>query len=185
MGKIWFTSDLHFGHDRQFLWGPRGFENIQEHDEVIIEKWNSVVDKEDDVYVLGDLMLNDNVNGLSCLRQLNGKLHIIYGNHDSDARIKLYQDSGFDCIGYATMIKYKGYHFYLSHFPTLTDNLEKESLKQCTLNLFGHTHQQKNFYEDRPYMYHVGLDSHNCYPVLIDDIIKEMYEKVDECLKML
>ena len=44
MGKIWFTSDLHFGHDREFLWGPRGFENIQEHDAVIFEKWNSVVD---------------------------------------------------------------------------------------------------------------------------------------------
>lgn len=179
MSKIWFTSDLHFGHDREFLWGPRGFENIQEHDEVIIEKWNSVVDKEDDVYVLGDLMLNDNVNGLSCLRQLNGKLHIVYGNHDTDARIKLYQDSGFDCIGYATLIKYKGYHFYLSHFPTLTTNTNDndKSLKAHIINICGHKHT-KNKFEDMPFgiIYHCETDAHNCTPILIDTIIEDIIE---------
>ena len=34
-------------------------------------------------------------------------------------------------------------------------------------------------------MYHVGLDSHNCYPVLLDDIIQEMKDKVKECLAFL
>lgn len=33
MGKIFLTSDLHFGHQREFLYGPRGFNTIQEHDE--------------------------------------------------------------------------------------------------------------------------------------------------------
>lgn len=50
-----------------------------------------------------------------------------------------------------------------------------------TLNLYGHTHQTTNFYEDRPYMYHVGVDSHNGYPVLLDDIIEQMKIKVEEC----
>lgn len=79
------------------------------------------------------------------------------------------------------MLDYKKYHFYMSHFPTLTGNLEKESLKQMTLNLYGHTHQNSNFYEDRPYMYHVGVDSHDGYPVSLDKIIEEMNDKVEEC----
>ena len=53
MGRIFVSSDLHFGHDREFLWGPRGFRSSIEHDEAIIANWNSVVGKEDIVYVFG------------------------------------------------------------------------------------------------------------------------------------
>ena len=73
----------------------------------------------------------------------------------------------------------------MSHFPTLTGNLEAESLHQMTLNLHGHTHSKDMFYEDRPYMFNVALDAHNCYPVLLDDIIEHMKNKVNECLQML
>lgn len=174
MNKIYLTSDLHFGHNKEFLYVPRGFASIEEHDETIIKNWNEIIDNNDDIFVLGDLMLNDNELGLERLRCLNGNLHIIRGNHDTDIRMSLYKEAGFHVIGCADIFHYRRYHFYLSHFPTLTANLEKESLHQCTLNLYGHTHQKTNFYEDRPYMYHVGLDSHNCYPVLLDDIIEEM-----------
>jgi calcineurin-like phosphoesterase family protein len=83
------------------------------------------------------------------------------------------------------MIHYKGYHFYLSHYPTFTSNLEKESLKQCTINLFGHTHQQDNFYQGIPYLYHVGMDSHDCYPVLLDNAIEDMKQEVKKCFEQL
>lgn len=184
---IYLSSDLHFGHQREFLYGPRGFTSIDEHDETIIQNWNSVVTNEDDVYILGDLMLGDNASGLKKLSRLNGKLHLVYGNHDTDVRKELYKTlpNVVEMCGWATTIKYHKYHFYLSHFPTLTGNLEAESLKQCSLNLFGHTHQREKFYEDRPYMFHVGLDSNNNYPVLLDDIVEEMKNKVQECLNYL
>lgn len=185
---IYVTSDLHFGHDRQFIFQPRGFENIQEHDEALIERWNSVVKDEDDVYILGDLMLKDNKHGIECLSRLKGHKYFVTGNHDTDTRIPLYTDeqtANITWCGDATRLRYNGYHFYLSHYPTLTSNLEKETLKQMTLNLFGHTHQKTNFYEDRPYMYHVGVDSHNCYPVSLDKIIEDMKDKVKECIDML
>ena len=35
MSKIWFTSDLHFCHDRDFIYGPRGFKSVQEMNEAI------------------------------------------------------------------------------------------------------------------------------------------------------
>lgn len=182
---IFFTSDLHFAHDRQFLFVPRGFKNIAEHNEAIIERWNRVVSPEDTVYILGDLMLNDNAVGAECLKRLNGVKYFVRGNHDTDARLSIYLDAGLIYLGDASRLKYNGYHFYLSHYPTLTGNLEAESLKKCTLNLFGHTHSKEKFFEDRPYMYNIALDAHNCYPVEIEQIIKDMKNAVEECKEML
>ena len=184
MGKIWISSDLHFGHDRGFLYEPRGFKTIEEHDEEIIKNWNELVAADDDVYLLGDLMLNDNEHGIECLKRLNGNLHFIRGNHDTDTRWVLYAELG-KTLGWAYVIKYRKYHFYLSHYPTMTGNLEAESLHQVAINLFGHTHQQHNFYQDIPFMYHVGMDSHNNKPVLLDDIIEDIKAKANECLEML
>lgn len=186
MGKIYLTSDLHFCHDREFLFKPRGFENVYDMNEAIVKNWNETIDMEDDVYVLGDLMLNNNYEGARLIKNLKGKIHIILGNHDTDARMGLYENF-YNVVEvlYATMIHYNGYHFYLSHFPTVTSNLEKENLKQCTINLYGHTHQKTNFYNDMPFMYHVGLDSHNCTPVSLDDIIEDCKAKVIECKSQL
>lgn len=187
MPKIWLTSDLHFCHDRGFIYEPRGFNSVDEHNKTIVSNWNKVVSEDDDVYVLGDLMLNDNETACEYIKQLNGRIHIVRGNHDTDARWAIYTSlpNVVELCGWSTMIHYRKYHFYLSHFPTLTGNLEKESLHQCTLNVFGHTHDRERFYEDRPYMYNVALDAHNNTPVLLDDIIEEMKEKVRECIKML
>ncbi len=75
--KIWFTSDLHFGHNKEFLYKPRGFNSIEEHDETIINNFNSVVSNDDEVFILGDLMLVNNDNGIECLKKLNGKKYIL------------------------------------------------------------------------------------------------------------
>lgn len=187
---IWLTSDWHFNHDREFIWKARGFSSVQEMNEAIIQRHNALVRPDDDVYVLGDSSLGGGDTQIlaankTLIERLNGRLHIIRGNHDTDRRVIMYE-SCKNVVGpvlYADMLHYKGYHFYLSHFPTLTGNLEKESLKQCTCNLFGHTHQTTNFHLDMPFMYHVGVDSHNCAPVLLDNIIEEMKMKVIECLK--
>ena len=191
MSKIFITSDFHFNHDREFVWGARGFHNIQEMNEAIIERFNSTVAPEDDVYVLGDLCLGGGEKGMTAINQslierLNGHLHIICGNHCTPARQEMYKlCNNVVEVVYATILKYKGYHFYLSHFPTMTANLEKETLKQCTISLYGHTHQKNNFYQDIPFMYHVGCDSHDCYPVLLDDAIEEMKIKVKECYEVI
>ena len=187
MGRILASSDTHFGHDREFLWGPRGFRSSIEHDEAVIAAWNSVVKPEDIVYLLGDMMLGDSEYGKSCVRRLNGHIKLVRGNHDTDRRWnEVYTDlPNVELVGWSEVIHYRKYHFYLSHFPTLTGNLEKESLHQMTLSLHGHTHSRDKFYEDRPYMYNVALDAHHNAPVLLDDIIEDMKEKVKECINYL
>ena len=74
-------------HNRGFLYEPRGFSSIEEHDETIIENWNKTVKPEDVIYLLGDAMLNDNDKGIQCLNKLNGRILFIRGNHDSNERI--------------------------------------------------------------------------------------------------
>lgn len=184
--NIWLTSDLHFCHDRAFVYEPRGFSNIEDMNQAIVERWNTIVQPEDTVYVLGDIMLNDNKEGIRLLKSLNGRIHIVLGNHDTATREALYREcENVESVEIAARLKYRGYHFFMTHYPCLTGNLEKESLKQCTLNLYGHTHQQTNFFQDLPYVYHVGVDSHNCIPVHIDQIIEDMNAKVEECKSML
>ena len=187
MGRIFITSDTHFGHDREFLWGPRGFTNYVEHDTAIIENWNNTVTDDDIVYHLGDVMLGDNNYGMGCLALLNGQIKIIPGNHDTPSRLELYKKlPNVEVLGLAEMIKYKKYNFYLSHHPTMTSNLEKAPyLRMHLINLYGHTHQQKPFYQDIPFMFHAGMDSNDCTPILLDDAIELMKEETQKCIQML
>ena len=186
MSRIFLTSDTHFGHDRAFLWSPRGFGNIKEHDEAIIKNWNSEITCDDEVYHLGDVMLGNNDYGMECLSKLNGQIKIIVGNHDTDTRIKLYETlPNVEILGWAYPLKYKKYHFLLSHHPTMTSNLEKAPyLRMHLINLYGHTHQKTNFYNDIPFMFHVGMDSHNCAPILLDDAIEMMKKETQKCLDL-
>lgn len=183
---IYLTSDLHFCHDRGFIYKPRGFQCVNDMNKAIVDRWNDVVNTDDDVYILGDVMLNTNDYGVHLLQLLKGRIHITIGNHDTNARIELYKNcQNVDEVVYASMIKYGDYRFWLGHYPTYTGDLHKKSLKQMLCSAFGHTHQTSNFYNDIPFMYHVGVDSHNCTPVPIEQVIAGMELKMEECRRML
>lgn len=180
---IFLISDTHFAHNKSFLYEPRGFTNIQEHDAQIIKNWNKVVSFCDDVYHLGDVMLGDNEYGLSCLKQLNGKIHIICGNHCTDARRALYES----CYNVEEVIdikrlRFKGYNFYLSHYPTITSNYDIDKpLKARVINLCGHSHTKDPFVDwDKGLVYHCELEAHDNKPVLLDDIIIDIKNKLKE-----
>lgn len=183
MSNIFLTSDTHFGHSKPFIYEPRGFKNIYEHDKTIIKNWNNVVNYDDEVFHLGDVMLNDNNYGLSCLKQLNGQIHIIRGNHCSDTRKELYKSCHNVvevCDG--KFFRYGKYHFMLSHYPSLTANHDEDKpLKTKMVNLCGHTHTKNPFYDwDKGVIYHVELDAHNCQVVNIEHIISDIKNKLKE-----
>lgn len=171
----YFTSDLHIGHDKPFIWQARGFDSIEEHDTQILLRWNATVSPEDTVYILGDLCMGGNEPEWNRIYKiLNGHKKFIHGNHDTLTKIERYvNEYNMEDLGLATIYKYsKKKKFYLSHYPTYTMNYEDK--KNPLINLFGHTHQKNNFFNNNPYMYHVGLDSHNCTPVSIEQIIKDI-----------
>ena len=175
---IYFTSDLHFCHDKWFLYVARGFKSIDDMNEAIIERWNSTVTPDDDVYVLGDLMLNDNEKGTECIRKLNGKIHIVLGNHDSDARILIYKSlPNVVSVSWAERLKYEGITMFMTHYPCMTRNSTKEPLKTAVFSLFGHTHSRELFYNGDPYAYNVSMDAHDCRPVSVEQVRKDIIEK--------
>jgi putative hydrolase protein len=66
MKKVFFTSDLHFGHrnimrhcpKRLEICGASDVDDITTHDKWLIDLWNGTVDKKDVVYMLGDFHLS-------------------------------------------------------------------------------------------------------------------------------
>ena len=186
---LFFTSDLHLGHDREFIYKPRGFNSLYEMEEKIIENWNSKVTNEDDVIVLGDFALGNNYEGLDeLIGRLNGRIFLLRGNHDTDHKMNYYKTNWHFMIKRIEHaddpIKYKKKTFMLSHYPMLTSNLESDP-DECIINLHGHTHSKEKFYNDIPYMYNVACDAHNCTPVSIDEIITDIENKIEECKKFL
>ena len=81
--KIFFTSDLHFGHENVIRFDNRPFDTEEEMDEEMIKRWNAKVGKGDIVYVLGDFIWKAATNeAVSIIRRLNGQIILIKGNHD-------------------------------------------------------------------------------------------------------
>lgn len=182
MNKIWLTSDLHFCHNKDFLYSPRGFESVYDMNEAIVKNFNEVIDWADKLYILGDCFLNNNEEGIKYLKRLPGEKHIIYGNHDTETRrnildtlaISHYYD--IHTHGDATTLDYNGYHFFLCHYPTMTANFDVDKpLKRRLLSLSGHTHSKEIW--DAAGGYNVALDAHNCYPVEINEIIQAFQSK--------
>lgn len=83
MSNIWFTSDHHFGHKNILVFEPeaRPFKTVEEMNETLIDRWNSVVRKGDIVYHLGDFAFGK--HNICIAERLNGKKRLVLGNHDS------------------------------------------------------------------------------------------------------
>ena len=184
--KTFFTSDLHFGHNKDFLYKPRGFDNIEEHDDTVIENWNSVVSKDDTVYVLGDIMMgNDTENSIRKLNRLNGNIIILLGNHDTNNKlieyakcrnVKFIRDTDRNIVPlYAQIVKDGKWSFYCSHYPTfMTGNFLHNDHLPKKIALHGHSHSQDK-YEYLEYgCYNIALDAHNNTPVLLEDIKEDL-----------
>lgn len=178
----YFISDLHLGHDREFLYVPRGFKSIEEHDKAIIDNWNSIITDDDNVYILGDLIMGDQDSGIEKLKKLKGNKYFVIGNHDTDVKCEKYKSIGITCKGFANIYKYKKYRFYISHYPTMTSNMDNDApINKHTINLSGHTHSKEKFYNDMPFIYNVACEANNCAPISIEDIIANIKMKIEEC----
>lgn len=104
---------------------------------------------------------------------LNGHIKFIIGNHDTTNKIDRYENVyGMENLGLAAFYRYsKKRNFYLSHYPTLVGNHEDKKFLWC---LSGHTHSHDPFQNEQGCVYNVALDAHNCTPVSIEQIIKDI-----------
>ena len=191
MSEIFFTSDPHFCHDRDFVYKARGFNSIEEHDEAIIRNWNEIVAQGDTVYMFGDLMMSaDRKGGLEKLSRLNGKIILVRGNHDTDAKFNDYLTCQNVCAelserdAFAKMIKVGKWSFLLSHWPTMVGDAIHGMHSRKFFCLHGHTHSKERFQFLEHGCYNVGMDAHNCRPVNVKEIQRDIIEELDRRRKI-
>ena len=130
MSTTRFIADLHLGHKNMAL--HRGFSTVEEHDEYIIKKWNSVVSKRDTTYLLGDLTMEKSTS-YHLLDRLNGIKHVVLGNHDRRQDVKKLLEHVDSVAG---MIKYKG--IFLTHCPVHPMEMDY----RIKHNIHGHIHEK-------------------------------------------
>ena len=140
-----YIADCHFYHDRICReMDNRGFSGFEEMNEYMITQWNAKVTSKDDVYILGDFSISRADATARILDRLNGKLHLIIGNHD-----KYLSDKQFDTRHWFRSdeayqeIRDNGRSVILSHYPVFCYKGQYRKDKQgkpLTYMLYGHVH---------------------------------------------
>lgn len=106
--SVFVTSDTHFNHVNmveKFCQESRPFNTVEEMNEAIVKNWNSVVSPDDTVYHLGDCFMGQLDTVAKYGSRLNGKIHVIPGNHDTKKRIaEMESSAGLSKIRYLALI---------------------------------------------------------------------------------
>ena len=161
-----FTSDTHWGDDRFNLF-YRPFKTVQEQEDYLVEKWNSVVGPDDEVFHVGDFATTD--EGLEVVKRLNGKIHLIMGNYD-DPRPKEKLEELFESVwedfydnGRGGLELSNGESVHLNHYPDRADPYQ--------FNIVGHIH---GLWKVQRNMINVSTDAWHFTPVSEDQIVFAM-----------
>ena len=185
MGKIFFISDLHFGHENVIRFDNRPFTTVEEMDAELIRRWNAKVGCDDTVYVLGDMIWKTrNDDAPTIIKALNGKIILIKGNHDrflcnsqatkalavvkdyDDITVKLEDGTIRRCIlSHYFIPLYNGHHYKAIHLHGHSHKSEEAAIENDiaeVLNRMGVYHES----------YNVGCMYWNYEPVTLDKIIQ-------------
>lgn len=138
MSEIYFTSDHHFYHRSIIEYTNRPWHDVEQMNQGLIEAWNEHVTMQDTVYYLGDFCWRDAKAASEILGQLNGKIHLIPGNHDKRIiRSPLVQGpSKFASINPILELNINRQHIVLCHYAMLVWNKRHHGAWM----LHGHSH---------------------------------------------
>lgn len=199
--NIWFTSDQHYFHKNVIKYCNRPYESLEEMNVALVDNWNSVVDKNDVVYCLGDLSLAFRPVEIFT-PMLNGRKTLVPGNHDlchpyhkksrnperREVWTKKYEDCGWEVVDIHHEIEIDGETVLMCHHPYKGDvphdeNSNEKSAKDKYWNyrledcgewlICGHVHEK---WQTKGNMINVGVDVWDFTPVHIDEIRKIMRE---------
>lgn len=188
----WHTSDWHIGHDRIRFLANRPFSSVEEMNEEIIRRHNSVVSPVDVVYVHGDVCLGKITETLPLVDRMNGYKILIPGNHDRvwhDNKpayierfmveyLKVFQEVwSEDC--------YSHEGFRMTHLPFEGDSHHDDRYAESRPTpaypgqwlLNGHVHEK---WLKKGHMINVGVDVWNFYPVSSNKIREIIYTDSSE-----
>ena len=134
MSKIFYIGDPHFFHNNIIKYDARPFTNYQVMNEVLIQRWNSVVTDEDTVYILGDVSWStSDEENRKILNSLKGHKILVKGNHD---KYMMKVRDCFDRIVDYYEINDNGTQVILFHYPILFWNNQFHD----SVHLYAHVH---------------------------------------------
>lgn len=167
---IYFTSDLHLGHRAAINMCERPFESVEEMNQVLINNINARVNKNDTLYILGDLAHRTPVEQVNeWIAKINGKKILIKGNHD-----KNYEPSLFEGIYDFLEVHYNGHSISLMHYPMMSWPKSHHG----SIHLHGHMHNKPEYNleqrENGVFKYDVGVDANYYCPVSLQEILSFM-----------
>ncbi|MBQ8482619.1 MAG: hypothetical protein IJ532_08855 [Alphaproteobacteria bacterium] len=159
-GRIFFTSDTHFGSKRAMILSRRPFSSVKEMDAALVLNWNNSVASDDVVYHLGDF------GDLSMRPYLHGKIQLILGNYETDTlrenpALQTELENCFSSVlSHTTLTLKNGDTVYLTHKPS--------ECKRDMFNLFGHIHGLRKVSQNG---LNVGVDANHFAPISEDDVL--------------
>lgn len=138
--RIFYISDVHFGHKNVIDFDGRPFSDIEEMDRSLIERWNRKVGEEDHVYIVGDFAYRNEKGEEWYLQQLRGHKHLVIGNHDQRL---MKNEEAMRHIESAEKMQHvadNGTHICLCHFPIA----EWNGYYKAHTHIYGHIHNRKD-----------------------------------------
>ena len=158
---VWFTADTHFGHAGALSLYRRPFASVAAMNAALVDRWNSVVAADDEVWHLGDFALRTNAQAASALlRSLNGRKHLVTGNNDPADIVAL---PDWASVQAYTEIVVEDRRLVLCHYAFRTWN----GMAKGTLNLHGHSHGRL---KPLPRQIDVGVDAWDFRPVGVEQL---------------
>lgn len=162
MGRLFFTSDTHFGHGGSLGLFKRPFGSVAEMTEALVANWNATVAPADTVWHLGDVAIGPKREAVAeILARLNGTKHLVTGNNDGPAAID--QPAWASVQAYAEL-EAEGRKLVLCHYPFRSWNGQGKG----ALNLHGHSHGRL---EPLTRQVDVGVDAWDFRPVAVDEVL--------------
>jgi len=173
----WITADNHAGHRNILGYCKRPFANVDEMDDAMVERWNSVVGKEDRVWHLADFCLGPYEQAAGYFARLNGNIHVLATpwHHDwrwLDKAMRpqflghMYTASGAVSLeGPVVTMLHNGYYVVMHHYPYAHWDREHHG----SVHLHGHSHGN---YQGEGRILDVGVDCHDFYPISLDKAIE-------------
>ena len=139
-----YIADCHFFHNRLCAeMDRRGFSDYEEMNEHMIACWNEKVTSKDEVYILGDFSIAKAKATSEIVERLNGKIHLIAGNHDRFLEDKSFDSGMFRWTKDYAEIRDNGRHVILSHYPVFCykgQYRRDQDGRPLTYMLYGHVH---------------------------------------------
>jgi calcineurin-like phosphoesterase family protein len=188
MRTLW-TSDWHFGHvnilnycsQRRAYLGLSENADVTDMNEALVDLWNSQVNDDDKVYVVGDMCMGKVAETLQYVTRLAGTKCLVMGNHDRphpmvskdpDKRLHwltLYAEAGFVSIEREFTHSFDGIHALVNHFPYYGDHTSDRynadeiarwvPIDTGTPLVHGHVHDM--WQVQGGHMYNLGIDAWN------------------------